>query len=107
MKQRKRLNINVRKQKKYVKPAVAALSIMVAGTVAWNLMLPSYSLSNQTYCDESSHVHDEETCWTKVLTCGLEESDVTENTYTELKSACKRIADKAINTFWIIFWINF
>lgn len=52
--------------------AVSLCSILVAGIVSWELILPGTAMSGETYCGKEEHTHSD-ACYEQVLVCGQEE----------------------------------
>ncbi len=53
---------------------LAALALLVAAGVAWQLHATGIAMTNETFCGLEEHTHTED-CYEKVLACGLEESE--------------------------------
>ena len=68
---------------------ILCLSILVAGTVSWQLVLPGVAMSGETYCGKEEHTHSE-ACYGKNFICGKEEGagahTHTEDCYTEVRT---------------------
>ncbi|MCD8022017.1 MAG: hypothetical protein LUF30_03255, partial [Lachnospiraceae bacterium] len=59
------------------------LALVVVTGVCWQLRMTGAALTNETYCGKEEHQHDE-SCYEKVLICGLEEGEGTSgHTHTD------------------------
>ncbi len=58
---------------------LAAVAVLVAGVVFWQLHYTGVAMANETYCGYEEHIHDE-SCYEKVLTCAIEEGTEEEST---------------------------
>ena len=69
--------------------AVSLCSILVAGIVSWELILPGTAMSGETYCGKEEHTHSD-ACYEQVLVCGQEEGAGahvhTDACYTEVRT---------------------
>ena len=69
--------------------AVSLCSILVAGIVSWELILPGTAMSGETYCGKEEHTHSD-ACYEQVLVCGQEEGAGahvhTDACYTEVQT---------------------
>lgn len=76
-----------RRRKLYA--AVAVCSVLVAGFVSWELVLPGVAMGGDTYCGKEEHAHTAE-CYEQVLVCGQEEGAEahthTEDCYTVVRT---------------------
>lgn len=50
------------------------LSLLVSGSVTWRLKSDGIAMTNEAFCGKEEHQHSD-ACYTKVLTCGLEETE--------------------------------
>lgn len=67
--------LNVLRQQKIrrrkILSVVVALSVIVSGTVSWQLHGTGNAMTNGLVCAKEEHVHDE-SCYSKILTCGYD-----------------------------------
>ena len=59
-----------RRRKLYA--VIACFSILVAGIVSWQLIVPGIAMSGATYCGKEEHTHSE-ACYGQAVVCGQEE----------------------------------
>lgn len=76
-----------RRRKLYA--VIACFSILVAGIVSWQLIVPGIAMSGATYCGLEEHTHSE-ACYGQTIVCGQEEGagkhTHTEECYTEVRT---------------------
>lgn len=68
-------NVKNHRQWKSWQKLVAVLSCVVVFGVAYALMLPALTLTNDAHCGQTEHIHVEE-CYTSGLVCGYDEGEV-------------------------------
>ena len=76
-----------RRRKLYA--VIACFSILVAGIVSWQLIVPGIAMSGATYCGKEEHTHSE-ACYGQAVVCGQEEGagahTHTEACYTQVRT---------------------
>lgn len=70
------------KHKRKLKRIVGIMAVVVVFCTTYALILPAITMSDKTYCDMEEHTHGEE-CYTKTLTCDIEENDETGHVHTD------------------------
>ncbi len=73
---------------------LAALAVLVAGVVFWQLHYTGVAMANETYCGYEEHIHDE-SCYEKVLTCTIEEGAEEESAETTEETKTGHIHDES------------
>ncbi len=66
-----------RRTQRHLAMVLAALAVVVAGGVFWQLHYTGVAMANETYCGLEEHTHDE-SCYEAVLICGRDEGEPSE-----------------------------
>ena len=78
-----------KKRRKKLYAVIACFSILVAGIVSWQLIVPGIAMSGEAYCGLEEHTHSE-ACYGQTIVCGQEEGagahTHTEECYTQLRT---------------------
>lgn len=78
-----------KKRRKKLYAVIACFSILVAGIVSWQLIVPGIAMSGEAYCGLEEHTHSE-ACYGQTIVCGQEEGagahTHTEECYTQVRT---------------------